>query len=562
MSTNIFAGSYKPVSMIAGALAVTDQNSVWRSKISNTLNVAQPYGMSCPLIKHYISLACIQRALPGRIGTVSEGISKTWLDSQTLEEAAGLKYHIGLIGPGKLLAQVVKKMISFSENPANVVVGVCSSDRTVPDVEVPVFKNWRDLIRDCQLDFLVLLSDDQGLKQDIRRNLPLDVDLVEEVPGKSGIVNIIAKAVFRKKLGKKVRFLESLVEALPFPAITFNRFGVVTHWNSSCENMTKVRATSVVGKKRVGRSFYYTERPLIGQMLLSNLSLNSYREYFPDHDLDIVVKDDSVMVRGFMNLKGSLQGYYHVTSQKIFMDGRLIGAIQLIQDVNALTLLQEEASQKQAALHSIVNHLPFPVFQTRTDGTVLFINRAGIDLFREISDSTGLKENIFSMCPEIRDEFSHFIKTLSQDHDPSGNQERRLSRTVYWNNASWDVNCFNPAGQKHELVWIIRNISMKEKESQLSTALAMVGTICHEFSQPLTAIINSSQLLSRTKSSDQERIQRHLRIIDEQGERVFEIYRKLQNITQVRLQKYLDTQILDLEESTDEMGFEKKNTEK
>ena len=470
-----------------------------------------------------------------------------------------MKYHIGLVGLGKFLGQVVRKMDSLASDPANIVVGICVSDDFMPEVDIPVYTHWQDLVRECRLDFLVLLSDDVSLKKEIRDNLPVNVDLAEEVPGKSGIVNIIYRAVFQKKYNRKVKFLQSLVEALPFPAIIFNKLGIITHWNSSSEKFTTVRAEQVIGRKEAGRAFYYQERALIGQMLLNDCSLNDYRSCFPDPDMEIAVKDDSVMVKGFMEFKGAMQGYYQVTCQKIRLDGKVIGVIELVQDLNALTLLQEEAEKKQEALHSIVNHLPFPMVQTKLDGTIIFINRAGGDMLQNKTSSAedGLSADLFSVCPEIREEFVGFIKTLSADYPEDYSAERQMNKTVFWQESHWDVTCINPPGQNQELVWIIRNVSLKEQESQLSTALAMVGTICHELSQPLTAIINSSQLLARTKPEDSERAERHQKIIEEQGERLFGIYKKLQNISQVRLQKYLDTQILDLEESSDDFRFQK-----
>ena len=470
-----------------------------------------------------------------------------------------MKYHIGLIGPGKLLGQVVRKLESLAHNSGNKFVGICVSDDFIPEVDIAVYTHWQDFVRDCRLDFLVLLSDDLTLKKEIRENLPLNIDLAEEIPGKSGIVNIIYRAVFQKKYNKKVKFLHSLVESLPFPAIIFNRFGIIMHWNSSCESFTSIRAEQVIGKKEAGRAFYYGERALIGQMLLNDYSLNEYRACFPDPDIEITVKDDSVMVKGFMNFKSTMQGYYQVTSHKIHLDGKVIGAIELVQDLNALTLLQEEATKKQEALHSIVNHLPFPMVQTKLDGTIIFINRAGGDMLQHKADDmmNDRSADLFAACPEIREEFDGFIKTLSADGPEAYSMERQLNKTVFWQESHWDVTCINPPGQNQELVWIIRNVSLKEKESQLSTALAMVGTICHELSQPLTAIINSSQLFARTNPEDSERAARHRRIIEEQGERLLGIYKKLQNISQVRLQKYLDTQILDLEESTDDFRFQK-----
>lgn len=474
-----------------------------------------------------------------------------------------MKYYIGLIGPGRLLTQTVRKLSDVAGlHIPGTVAGVCVTNEEELELDLPVYDHWRELTMDCNLDFLVVLSDDLDLKKDIRTNLSPDVDLVEAVPAMIGISDLIAGSIFRKKLSKKNMFLDSFIESIPFPVLAFNHNGFVTHWNSNCEKFTKVMAENVIGKRNVGYAFFQDERPLVGQMLINNYSLSNYREFFPDPELEIILNRDSVMIKGFMILKGTIQGYYQVTSQKIFLDDKVIGAIELIQDLNALTFLQEEATKKQAALHSIVSHLPFPMIQSSLKGDIIFSNKAGSELLEQMTEQEqDASLNLFSVCPEIKLEFSDFIRSLSFEEDSRYNKEKQLNKTVYQNGLHWDVTCLNPPGQSTELIWIVRNVSLKEKESQLNTALAMVGTICHELSQPLTAIINSSQLLSRTKPGDADRAQRHQKIINEQGERLFAMYRKLQNITQVRLQRYLDTQILDLDESSDEMNFQKNDTD-
>ncbi|WP_157493100.1 histidine kinase dimerization/phospho-acceptor domain-containing protein [Desulfonatronovibrio magnus] len=454
--------------------------------------------------------------------------------------------------------QVVNKLTNAGVDYSTVVSGVCLTDQGDFQAEIPVFTTWREMVQHCSLDFIALLVNDLELKKDLRTNLPLNIDLTEEVPGKAVIINIIARSVYKKKYEKKIKILEKLVEALPFPTITFNKHGFVSHWNSSCERLTKVSAESVISKKDIGRIFYNEDRLLIGQMLMQNFTLVDYRQFFPDPDLEILMEDGAVTIRGFMHFRRQMQGFYQVNCQKIFLDGEVIGVIQLIQDLNAMTMLQEDASKKQAALHSIVSHLPFPMIQSSSTGEVIFINRAGSEMLgHSQQEAQNASRNLFQMRPEIIEEFSDFIRNLSLADNDSYIHERQHSKILFWDNVHWEVTCLSPPGQNLELIWIVRNVSDKEKESQLNTAIAMVGTICHELSQPLTAIINSSQLLARTKAEDVERSQRHQKIISEQGDRLFDIYRKLQNITQVRMQKYLDTQILDLDESVEEMHFQK-----
>ena len=203
-------------------------------------------------------------------------------------------------------------------------------------------------------------------------------------------------------------------------------------------------------------------------------------------------------------------------------------------------------------LQSIANHLPFPMIQTGKDGLVVFVNKVAAEVFKELSSSRkdALRLNIFSAFPELKEEFISFIQGLPDGRDDVCELETKFSRNVYWGEAEWEVTCLRPPGQVAELIWIIRSVSGKEKETQFNTALAIVGTICHELSQPITTVIKSSRILAGTRPEDRERAEKFMRIISEQGDLLEEKYKKLQNITHLRLQNYLDTEIPDLNEST------------
>jgi PAS domain-containing protein len=479
-------------------------------------------------------------------------------DCRGFERTLNMKNKIAIIGPGRLLNKVIRKMDRLM-GLKNKLVAVCITDQGQVDPGIPVYRDWREMVRSCGFDYLAMLSRDLDLKVEIRRNLPARVDLVEFVPAMEGARNLLAMIVYKRKREKKAYYLESLVEALPFAAMIFNRHGTLTHWNSICERMTGLKAMEVVGKKHAGRAFHPNERPLAGQMLLNDFKLSEYREFFPGPELEIELKPDSVMIKGFMGLKTNLRGYYQIICRKIIMDGQVIGAIELLQDLNPLFLLEEEAIRKQVMLRSIVNHLPFPMIQTGKDGLVVFVNEAAAAALEELSPSRkdGSYLNIFFALPELKEEFIPFIQGLSHGRDDVCELETKFSRNVYWGESEWEVTCLRPPGQVAELIWIIRSVSARENEIQFNTALAIVGTICHELSQPITAVINSSRILSGIKPQDRpqdrERAEKFMRIISEQGDLLEEKFKKLQNITRVRLQKYLDTQILDLDESTGNM---------
>ncbi|MFW5791581.1 MAG: histidine kinase dimerization/phospho-acceptor domain-containing protein [Desulfohalobiaceae bacterium] len=124
---------------------------------------------------------------------------------------------------------------------------------------------------------------------------------------------------------------------------------------------------------------------------------------------------------------------------------------------------------------------------------------------------------------------------------------------MLWNDVDWEVTYFLIPGRPGSwtVAWILYNLTGKEEKSRVNAALAVAGAISHELSQPLTAIVNSAQLLVDTPLDNLERLKRHKNIISRESSRVFDLHRKLQNISKYKLKDYLDTHIFDLDESSE-----------
>jgi signal transduction histidine kinase len=211
----------------------------------------------------------------------------------------------------------------------------------------------------------------------------------------------------------------------------------------------------------------------------------------------------------------------------------------------------------QGRLEAIISHLPLPLVHSDIQGRLLYANRAALlsALHPRLSGKRIRMEgfNFLSCFPEIDREFrTHFLNDIGA---ALPELTPRLSKTmnVQIRDQQWAVTCL-ALPEKDDvwtLLWIMHSISSKEEQDRLNAALAMAGAISHELSQPLTAIINSAQILGNTAMDDGERIRRHVRIITSEGERVLALYQKLHNITKFKLTTYLDTQIFDLEKSAD-----------
>ena len=85
----------------------------------------------------------------------------------------------------------------------------------------------------------------------------------------------------------------------------------------------------------------------------------------------------------------------------------------------------------------------------------------------------------------------------------------------------------------------------RRRAEALKNIKELAGGIAHEFSQPLQVISISLSMLE-TKMRNNDLFARIKRMVD----KIIELVSNLKNITEIRQQDYLDTQILDLKASS------------
>jgi len=461
--------------------------------------------------------------------------------------------NFALIGPGKKVAYMAKNFLNNKEEWKHLghLLAVTITDEYSIGLDIPQYFNWQEMLACHHINAVINLDHDPALKQELRQNLSPEIDLVENIPGQLLHTLFLAKSVHKQKAEGQKTFLKHLVQTLPFAIIIFDPHGRVVYWNKHCEQLTEVKAENILGKKQAGFAFYYDQRPLVGQLILKNLNHDSLRQLFSEQDIKIEPFPDGVQISGFMPFRSRIQGYYRITAMRIIEKNKILGSIQLIHDLNSLNLLKNQLRNQQEILQNILIRLPFPLIHTNLRGDIFFANKAAQDNFLPLFNNK--TNNLFKLVPEILAHVSDYLA----DFEIGGHLATELSQNfiLELDNDQWDVTCIiipDEQNQNTAMIWILRNTTMEETQNRLNAALAMSGAISHRLAQPLTAIVNSAQIIARTATKDIERIKRHQKIIAAESERIFKIYRKLQNITQFKLQKYLDTQILDLEESSAE----------
>ncbi len=469
--------------------------------------------------------------------------------------------RMALVGPGKILSRAAPFFLGTRPpfpRPRTELVAVAVTDGPHPGlagVGVPVYTHWRELVAAHHIQIVVNMSSDPMLRSQLRKGLPLETELQESPPGSPFYASFLARQGLSVRLAAKQRMLETLLDALPIAAMVYDSQGRVQSWNRACEKLTGIAGKDVLGRREVGTLFYTLERPLLGQLVVADAPRSVIRKYYGEHSEISPIPDGFQVVGSYHGLKPGLNGHYLTMARRIEVQGRVAGSIELVQDLSPVEQLKLKSRQHQNQLRAIMSHMPFPLIQTDLTGKILFANPDAHELlYPLLENGQHLRRSLlFELAPVLKTHFESTMRSRSFDSASSSQESFSSTFKVLWNDVDWEVTYFLIPGRPGSwtVAWILYNLTGKEEKSRVNAALAVAGAISHELSQPLTAIVNSAQLLVDTPLDNPERLKRHKNIIARESSRVFDLHRKLQNISKYKLKDYLDTHIFDLDESSE-----------
>lgn len=150
--------------------------------------------------------------------------------------------------------------------------------------------------------------------------------------------------------------LTQIVDGSPIPTFVIDDYHLITHWNRACQILTGKPAAEMIGTDNHQRIFYKTERPVLADLIVDGM---------PDDKLAALYRDKrltrSQFVTGgyeaedFFPDFGDTGTWMQFTAAPLAnADGRIVGAIETLQDVTAHRQAEATLLRHQKELESQV----------------------------------------------------------------------------------------------------------------------------------------------------------------------------------------------------------------
>lgn len=176
------------------------------------------------------------------------------------------------------------------------------------------------------------------------------------------------------------QILFQIMQGVPIAIFVINTDHVIAWWNRSCETLTGLRASDVIGTQRHWEAFYPEARPLMADLIVDNTPEAVVMESRGGHHRRCRHKDGTYGVEGFYPSLGETGKWLFSTAAPLLdASGAVIGAIETIQDITWYKETEQELLDSEERYRSLMENVLDGVLVLQK-GRVGFANNAFCDM--------------------------------------------------------------------------------------------------------------------------------------------------------------------------------------
>ena len=151
------------------------------------------------------------------------------------------------------------------------------------------------------------------------------------------------------------RVMHQIIENSPVPTFVIDVHHRVTHWNEACAQLTGVSSSDVQGRSDTWRAFYRTERPLLADLIVDGTVESQLQLLYNSKCKRSPTVANAFEAEDFFPHFGE-QGrwLYFMAGPLLDVQGRVVGAIETLQDVTERRQGQEQLLSHGRELENLV----------------------------------------------------------------------------------------------------------------------------------------------------------------------------------------------------------------
>ncbi|WP_374276415.1 bacteriohemerythrin [Azonexus sp.] len=155
--------------------------------------------------------------------------------------------------------------------------------------------------------------------------------------------------------GALQQMLTQIVDGDPVPTLVIDASHRVTHWNKACAVVTGLEAAEMVGRSRHWAAFYPDERPILADLVVDGAGREGLETFYRGKCRASPIIDGAYEAEDFFPHLGAGGRWLYFTAAPLRdAGGRIIGAVETLQDVTERHRAEDDLRSYQAHLEELV----------------------------------------------------------------------------------------------------------------------------------------------------------------------------------------------------------------
>ena len=157
----------------------------------------------------------------------------------------------------------------------------------------------------------------------------------------------------------ELNLLGNIIQGSPVPTFIIDLNHRVTDWNRACEAVLCYPAERMIGTSDQWKPFYPKARPVMADLVVSGDIESGINTYYSNKYRRSTLVPGAYEAEDFFPLMGPGGTWLFFTAAPIIdEDGRIIGAVETLQDVSASRRAETELRKQHDQMTALIDHFP------------------------------------------------------------------------------------------------------------------------------------------------------------------------------------------------------------
>ncbi|HUH64923.1 MAG TPA: PAS domain S-box protein, partial [Syntrophales bacterium] len=301
--------------------------------------------------------------------------------------------------------------------------------------------------------------------------------------------------------------LHSIIDGSPIPAFVIGKNHRVIHWNKALEEMSGIKAESVVDTYEQWRAFYKEQRPCMADLLVDQ-AVELVPQWYAGKYIKSRLIKDAYEATDFFPAIGESGKWLRFTAAAVRdSKGTIVAAVETLEDITDKRRAEEILRDREERYRAFFETSRDCVFISSTDGRWIDLNDAAVELFGYSSkeELRGVQIRTLYADPDGRDRFTAHMREKGYVKECPFDMKKKdgsiihvLLTSVVWNDA--DGNVLGYRGTIRDVTEKRRvEKELKAKHEELSAAYGQLAAYGDELRQKYNELLESQKALHESE---------------------------------------------------------------